>query len=75
MNDMTIPIQRELYYEKSIYAENLKKTDCNYLKQSSELFLIHAYTHLLDRTEHIFGIGGIGFFAMAAFIYSTDFLG
>ena len=43
-----VSIKDELQEEEEFYAEELKKTDCEYLKKSGELFLIHAYSHLFE---------------------------
>lgn len=41
-----ISMEEELQYERKSYAEELKAEDWQYLKESSELFLIHAFSHL-----------------------------
>ncbi len=46
MKQYYISIEEELQYEKKSYAEELKEEDWQYLKESGELFLIHAYSHL-----------------------------
>jgi len=48
MTQYFISIEEELQYEKKFYAEELKEEDWKYLKESGELFLIHAFSHLLE---------------------------
>ena len=48
MKQYYVSIKDELQEEKEFYAEELKKRDCEYLKKSGELFLIHAYSHLFE---------------------------
>ncbi len=43
-----ISMEEELQYERKSYAEELKKKDWQYLKESGELFLIHAFSHLFE---------------------------
>ena len=48
-NKMTryyISMEEELQYERKDYTEELKEKDWEYLKESGELFLIHAFSHL-----------------------------
>ena len=46
MTQYYIPIEEELQYERKSYAEELKEQDWQDLKESGELFLIHAFSHL-----------------------------
>ena len=46
MKPYYVSMKEELQYEKEFYAEELRRKDWEYLKESSELFLIHAYSHL-----------------------------
>lgn len=46
MKPYYVSIRDELQEEREFYAEELRKRDWEYLKKSSELFLIHAYSHL-----------------------------
>lgn len=46
MKPYYVSIKDELQEEQEFYAEELRKKDWEYLKESSELFLIHAYSHL-----------------------------
>jgi cyclophilin family peptidyl-prolyl cis-trans isomerase len=46
MKKYYISIKEELKEEKKFYAEELGQKDWKYLKEASELFLIHAYSHL-----------------------------
>ena len=48
MRPYYISIEDELQYEKKIYTEELREEDWEYLKEASELFLIHAYSHLVE---------------------------
>ncbi len=48
MKTYHLSLEDELQEEKNIYDEELRKRDWTYLKQSSELFLIHAYSHLFE---------------------------
>lgn len=41
----------ELDYERSLYSEELGKSDWKYLKEASEIFLIHAYKHLFKKPQ------------------------
>lgn len=43
-----IPMEEELQYERKSYAEELEEKDWQYLKESGELFLIHAFSHLFE---------------------------
>ncbi|MBA7679783.1 hypothetical protein ES703_88087 [subsurface metagenome] len=51
-------IKDDLQEEKKSYAEELKKTDWEYLKEASELFLIHAYSHLFKTLKHGYEVFG-----------------
>lgn len=48
MKQYYIPIEEELQYERKFYAEELDKKDWEPLREASELFLIHAYSHLFE---------------------------
>jgi hypothetical protein len=48
MKPYYVSIREELQEEEQFYAEELGKTDWEYLKRASELFLIHAYSHLFE---------------------------
>ena len=43
-----ISMEEELQYERKNYTEELKEKDWRYLKESGELFLIHAFSHLFE---------------------------
>lgn len=43
-----ISMEEELQYERKSYAEELEEKDWQYLKESGELFLIHAFSHLFE---------------------------
>ncbi len=45
MKQYYISMKGEVEYEKQFYAEELKKSDWEPLKEASEMFLIHAYSH------------------------------
>ena len=57
MKPYYISLDDELQYERKYYAEELKKRDWEYLKESSELFLTHAYSHLFETSSgrEVFG--------------------
>lgn len=46
MKPYYLSIKSNLQEEQESYAEELRKEDWKYLKESSELFLTHAYSHL-----------------------------
>lgn len=48
MKKYYVSMKDELQYERKSYTEELRKRDWEYLKEASELFLIHAYSHLLE---------------------------
>lgn len=43
-----ISMEEELQYERKSYTEELQEKDWQYLKESGELFLIHAFSHLFE---------------------------
>lgn len=48
MKPYYLSMKEDLREERKFYAEELRKTDWEYLKNPSELFLIHAYLHLFQ---------------------------
>ena len=46
MKPYYLSVGSDLQEEQEVYAEELRKKDWEYLKKSSEIFLIHAYSHL-----------------------------
>lgn len=57
MKPYYISLDGELQYERKYYAEELRKKDWEYLKDSSEVFLTHAYSHLFETfaAREVFG--------------------
>jgi len=48
-------MEEMLQEEQKVYAEELKGTDWRYIKEASDLFLIHAYSHLFEsHSEEVF---------------------
>ncbi len=58
MKPYYVLIKEEIQEEEKFYAEEHKESDWKYFKEASELFLIHAYSHLLENPRNgieIFG--------------------
>ncbi|MFC1947243.1 hypothetical protein ACFLXY_04900 [Chloroflexota bacterium] len=52
MKEYYISIEDELKYERSVYAEELHRSDWLFFEENAETFLIHAYRHLLDEPSY-----------------------
>ena len=58
MSHYYISIKEELDYERKTYEEELVQKDWRYLKEESELFLIHAYSHLFQIPKKGYAVFG-----------------
>ena len=58
MKPYYISIKDELQYERKFYTEELSKKDWGYIKETSELFLIHAYSHLFKTPSEGYAVLG-----------------
>ena len=58
MKPYYVQIKDIIKEEEKFYSEEYKSSDWVYLKDASELFLIHAYTHLFLGSENRFEIIG-----------------
>jgi hypothetical protein len=56
MKPYYVSIKDEIQDEENFYTEEYKDADYVYLNESSELFLVHAYTHLLFNLNNGFEI-------------------
>ncbi len=48
MKQHYVSMKDEVEYERQFYSEELKKSDWEFLKEASEMFLIHAYSHRFE---------------------------
>ena len=58
MKPYYVSIKEELQDEEKFYAEELRKTHWQYLKEAGELFLIHAYLHLFKTSTADYEVFG-----------------
>ena len=57
MKQNYISMKKDLENEKKFYAEELKKSDWKYLKEASEMYLIHAYSHKFHISQSAYKLG------------------